>query len=75
MKIFYWSPFLSNIATIDSVINSIKSIKKFDQKKKIFPYIIDATGEWKEKSRKLENLNVIKLYKKKYFYFLPKGSF
>ena len=49
MKIFYWSPFLSNIATIDSVINSIKSIKKFDQKKEIFPYIIDATGEWKEK--------------------------
>ena len=45
------------------------------KKKKIFPYIIDATGEWKEKSRKLENLNVIKLYKKKYFYFLPKGSF
>ena len=75
MKIFYWSPFLSNIATIDSVINSVKSIKKFDQKKEIFPYIIDATGEWNEKSRKLENLNVIKLYKKKYFNFLPKGSY
>ena len=72
MKIFYWSPFLSNIATIDSVINSIKSIKKFDQKKEIFPYIIDATGEWKEKSRKLENLNVIKLYKKNIFIFYQK---
>ena len=24
MKIFYWSPFLSNIATIDAVLNSIK---------------------------------------------------
>lgn len=75
MKIFYWSPFLSNIATIDSVINSIKSIKKFDQKKEIFPYIIDATGEWKEKLRKIENLNVIKIYNKNYYNFLPKGSY
>ena len=33
MKIFYWSPFLSNIATIDAVIRSIKSINKFDNKK------------------------------------------
>ena len=75
MKIFYWSPFLSDIATIDSVVNSIKSIKKFDRNKKISPYIIDATGEWKEKSKKLENLEVIKLYKKKFFNFLPKGSY
>ena len=35
MKIFYWSPFLSNIATIDAVINSVKSIIKYDKKKKI----------------------------------------
>ena len=29
----------------------------------------------KKNQEKLENLNVIKLYKKKYFYFLPKGSY
>ena len=34
MKIFYWSPFLSNIATVDSVINSINAIKHYDEKKK-----------------------------------------
>ena len=27
------------------------------------------------KNQKIENLNVIKLYKKKYFNFLPKGSY
>ena len=34
MKLFYWSPFLSNIATVDAVVNSITSIKKYDKKKK-----------------------------------------
>ena len=33
MKLFYWSPFLSNIATIDAVINSINSLKKDMAKK------------------------------------------
>tara|TARA_Y100000992_G_scaffold302671_1_gene278195 strand:+ start:6436 stop:7578 length:1143 start_codon:yes stop_codon:yes gene_type:complete len=75
MKIFYWSPFLSNIATVDSVVNSIKSIKKFDKKKEINPYIIDATGEWSEKSDKLKNFQIIKLYKDKFFNSLPKGGY
>ena len=60
MKIFYWSPFLSNIATIDSVVNSIKSIKKFDKKKNIFPFIIDATGEWEKKSEKIRKFRSYK---------------
>ena len=50
MKIFYWSPFLSNIATVDSVINSIKSIKYYDYEKKINPIIIDSVGEWSQKN-------------------------
>ena len=29
-KIFYWSPHLSNVATIKNVINSAKSIKIFN---------------------------------------------
>ena len=49
MKIFYWSPFLSNIATVNSVINSIKSIEFYDRKKKINPIIIDSVGEWSQK--------------------------
>ena len=45
MKIFYWSPFLSNIATVDAVAKSIKSILTYDKNKKFKPSIIDVTGE------------------------------
>ncbi len=75
MKIFYWSPFLSNIATVDSVINSIKSIKFYDHKKKINPIIIDSVGEWSQK--KLDNhvFNVQQLHNYKVYNFLPKKGY
>ncbi len=75
MKIFYWSPFLSNIATVDSVINSINAIKYYDEKKKINPIIIDSVGEWSQK--KLDNhiYNVRQLYKYKIYNFLPKKGY
>ena len=75
MKIFYWSPFLSNIATIDAVINSVKSIIKYDKKKKLDPIIIDSSGEWLTQKNKIENLNILKLYKKDYYKFLLKRGF
>ena len=75
MKLFYWSPFLSNIATVDAVTNSINSLKKFDQNNKFKTFIIDSSGEWQEKLDKISGINVIKLYKKKYYKFLPKGNF
>ena len=45
-KIFFWAPFNSNIGTIKSVINSIKSIKKYSGET-INPVLVDATNEWK----------------------------
>ena len=30
-KIFFWAPYNSNIGTIKSVVNSIKSIKKYSK--------------------------------------------
>ena len=75
MKLFYWSPFLSNIATIDAVINSINSIKKYDKNEKYITSIIDSSGEWQEKIDKLDGINIIKLYRKNYYKFLPKGNF
>ena len=45
-KIFFWAPYNSNIGTIKSVVNSIKSIKKYS-KGKFKPILIDATNEWK----------------------------
>ena len=75
MKIFYWSPFLSNIATVDSVINSINAIKYYDEKKKINPIIIDSVGEWSQK--KLDNhvFKIRQLYNYKVYNFLPKKGY
>ncbi len=75
MKLFYWSPFLSNIATIDAVINSINSLKRYGKKNEYKTFLIDSTGEWQEKLDKITGIDLIKLYKKKYFSFLPKGNF
>ena len=55
MKIFYWSPFLSNIATVDAVAKSIKSILTYDKNKKFKPSIIDVTGEWDLKKHKVSD--------------------
>ncbi len=74
MKIYYWAPFLSDIATIDSVVNSIRSLQKYDVKKKFTPSIVDATGEWLSKKEKLTNIEIINLYNKPYFENLPKDG-
>jgi len=48
MKIFYWSPFISKVATVSSVIKSADSIVKYSKKENnINVAIIDAIGEWK----------------------------
>ena len=75
MKLFYWSPFLSNIATVDAVVNSINSIKRYSKNKKYKTFIIDSSGEWQEKLDRISGIDVIKLYKKNYYRFLPKGNF
>ena len=46
-KIYFWSPYNSKKGTVNSVINSVKSIKKFS-KKKYLPVLIDTTFEWSE---------------------------
>ena len=51
MNIFYWCPFLSKVATVQAVINSAISLKKYS-KNKISPHIINAIGEWDD----LQNL-------------------
>tara|TARA_X000000950_G_scaffold257144_1_gene323355 strand:- start:20108 stop:21250 length:1143 start_codon:yes stop_codon:yes gene_type:complete len=75
MKIFYWSPFLSNIATVDSVTNSINSLKRYSNQNKYETFIIDSTGEWQEKLEKISGIDIVKLYSKSYYKFLPKGNF
>ena len=77
MKIFYWSPFLSKVATVSSVIKSAESILKYSKKKNnINVAIIDAIGEWKN-YRKIINpkIEIINLNKKNIIEYLPKGGF
>ncbi len=45
-KIFYWSPYLSNVATIRNVINSALSLKKYNYNSYDVS-LLDTMGEWK----------------------------
>ena len=76
MKLYYWSPFISNIATEKAVVNSIKSVKKFS-KEKINPYLLDTIGEWDIQKKNLTNNNIriIDLLNFKLLKYLPKYGF
>ena len=77
MKIFYWSPFISKVATVSSVIRSAESIIKYcDDNEKINVSIIDAIGEWNGYRNNINSkINIIKLNNKNYFNSLPRGGF
>lgn len=58
MKIFYWSPFTSHVATIKAVINSAYGLKK------CFNFettLVNAFGEWNQYSKniKLKKIKII----------------
>ena len=74
-SVYYWSPFLTHVATISAVIESAKSLKKYSQKYE--PVIIDACGEFESYKKILINnqINTINLTSFKYFKFLPKNGF
>ena len=55
MKIYYWSPFTSKVATIKAVINSADSMKKFYNHE---TFIINAFGEWDEYKKELKKKNI-----------------
>jgi len=61
-KIFYWSPYLSNVATIKNVLDSAYSLTKYG-KNCFEPYIIDVMGEWKNKKKNIieKKVNYLKL--------------
>ncbi|MBD1161552.1 glycosyltransferase [Pelagibacterales bacterium SAG-MED15] len=75
-KVFYWSPHLSNVATIKNVINSAKSIKKFNKNVSNIS-IIDAIGEWRDylNDLKFENIDLIKLSNFNLKKYLPVNGF
>ena len=77
MKIFYWSPFISKVATVSSVIRSAESILKYSKSKdSINVAIIDAIGEWTNYRKIIDQkIKIINLKKKSIFETLPKKGF
>ena len=75
-KIFYWSPFFSNIATVKAVINSAKSLVKYRQTKKYDVNIINAIGEWNDYIKTHDNeIKFESLSKKNWSKIIPKDGF
>ena len=77
MKIFYWSPFISKVATVSSVIKSAESILKYTKKENNSKVaIIDAIGEWANYKKIINpKIEIINLSKKNIYKYLPKRGF
>ena len=76
MKVFYWSPFFSKIATIQAVLRSANSLVKYEKQKKYKVSIIDAIGEWEEYKNYInKKVNIVKLNSSNYVKVIPKNSF
>ena len=73
MKLYYWSPFFSNVATEKAVLNSIQSVVKFS-KKKISPFLLDVIGEWENQKFNFTHKDIKKyeLLNFKLIKYLPK---
>ena len=76
MKIYYWSPFFSNIATEKAVINSIDSINRYSNKK-ISASLLETIGEWKNQEKKIleKKINVKRISDFNLIKYLPKFGF
>ena len=58
MKIFYWGPYISKVATVKAITESARSLKKYS-KEKIDLSLIDTSGEWQDFKDK--KINIIHL--------------
>ena len=75
MKVYYWSPFISKVATVSSVLRSSESLIKYS-KQNINVSLVDAIGEWDQYKHKINSkIQIIKLNKKNYYNYLPRDGF
>ncbi len=77
IKVFYWAPFISKIATPIAVINSAISLKKYS-KGTIEPTIISLFNEWSDYQKNYQSYKLVflNLFKFKFsFNFPDKGFF
>ena len=76
MKIFYWAPFFTKIATISAVLNSAKSLLKYQKKNLYSVSILNAIGEWNEYKKSCKkNLFFKDLFEKDFTKLILKGGF
>ena len=76
MKIFYWSPFFTNVATIKAVTRSAETLIRFPKTEKYKVSLIDAIGEWEQNMDIInKKISVIKLNNINLKKYLPKGGF
>ena len=76
MKVFYWSPFFTEIATISAVVNSAKTLIRYPKNNEYSVSIINAIGEWNEYQEIInKNISFKNLSKKNYIKIIPKGNF
>ena len=62
INIFYWSPFISKVATIKAVINSAYSVNKYANKNLYKTNIIDAVHEWADYEELLRKKKIGLIY-------------
>ena len=73
-SIYYWSPCLTNVATVKATINSAISVAKYS--KDYESKIINVCGEWNKYKQYLSANNVsIENLSFSYFDYLPKNGF
>ena len=65
MKVFYWCPFTTKVATITAVINSADSLQKFSNNK-INSYIINVFGEWNDYLENIKNKKIKLIFLSKF---------
>ena len=75
--IFYWSPFTSKVATVQSVINSAETVNRHSKKNGFQATIINAVKEWDEFQDIIikKNINLINLNHKSIFALMKKDGF
>lgn len=71
-KIYYWSPYLTEIATTKAVINSAYSVNKYSKTTEAL--IINAAGEFDNKKKELDQkgISILNLHHFNYTKLLPK---
>ncbi len=74
-KIFYWCPFISEVATVKAVINSCIGINKYNENYK--PYIINCFGEFDNyEDQILKNqIEIINLNRNKFLKKIPSHGY